>query len=143
MSEYVQEKSLVGITNDSPLVEADLMTDLDFCRADGSMGMALNDSKESVLELCLFSSVASLFAAARSNLRAKSDLVIGRSAPSSVGRMIGGGGGGRGYERYVAERGGHVTSLRLYNTLHTQCKIENKNDSSKRENYMRTHIARR
>jgi len=68
---YVQEKSLVGITNDNPLVEADLMTDLDFCRADGSIPMALNDSKESVLELCLFSSAASLFAAARSNLRAK------------------------------------------------------------------------
>jgi len=65
---YVQEKSLVGITNDNPLVEADLMTDLDFCRADGSIPMALNDSKESVLELCLLSSAASLFAAARSSL---------------------------------------------------------------------------
>lgn len=57
------------MTSDSPLVDADLMTDLDFCLADGNMGIALKDSKESVLELCLFSSVASLFAPARSNLQ--------------------------------------------------------------------------
>lgn len=47
------------------------MTDRDFCRAEGNIGMALKDSKESVLELCLLSSATSLFAAARSNLRAK------------------------------------------------------------------------
>lgn len=68
---YIQAKSLVGITNDSPLVEADFMTDRDFGRADGNIDMALKDSKESVLELCLLSSAASLFAAARSNLRIK------------------------------------------------------------------------
>lgn len=67
----IQAKSLVGITNDSPLVEADFMTDRDFCRVEDNIGMALKDSKESVLELCLLSSAASLFAAAKSNLRAK------------------------------------------------------------------------
>jgi len=68
LEKYIQAKSLVGITNESPLVEADFMTDRDFCRADGNIDMALKDSKESVLELCLLSSAASLFAAARSNL---------------------------------------------------------------------------
>lgn len=64
----IQAKSLVGITNESPLVEADFITERDFCRADGNIGTILKDSKESVLELCLLSSAASLFAAARSNL---------------------------------------------------------------------------
>lgn len=68
MKQYIQEKSLVGITNDSPLVEADLITDRDFCFIDGMIEIALNDSKESVLELCLLSSVVSLFAATKSNL---------------------------------------------------------------------------
>lgn len=45
------------------------MTDRDFCRADGNTDIALKDSKESVLELCLLSSAVSLFAAARSNLK--------------------------------------------------------------------------
>lgn len=68
LEKYIQAKSLVGITNDNPLVEADFMTDRDFCRADGNTDTVLKDSKESVLELCLLSSVMSLFAAARSSL---------------------------------------------------------------------------
>lgn len=56
------------MTNDNPLVEADFMTDLDFCLADGNMDTALKESKESVLELC-FSSAISLFATAKSSLR--------------------------------------------------------------------------
>jgi len=59
------------------------MTDLDFCRADGSIPMALNDSKESVLELCLLSSAVSLFAAARSNLRAKNAYLMTQELISS------------------------------------------------------------
>lgn len=50
-------------------MDADLITDRDFCFADGIIDMALNDSKESVLELCLLSSVVSLFAANKSNLK--------------------------------------------------------------------------
>lgn len=52
------------MTKDNPLVDADLMTDLDFCLLRGELP---KDSKESVLELCL-SSAASLLAAARSSL---------------------------------------------------------------------------
>lgn len=74
------------MTSDSPLVDADFMTDLDFCLADGNMDIALkDDSKESVLELCLLSSATSLFAAARSNLQ-RTELSLLRDAISRSGK---------------------------------------------------------
>lgn len=38
---YIQVNSLVGITSDKPLVDADLITDLDFDLFIGKMGTAL------------------------------------------------------------------------------------------------------
>lgn len=55
------------MTKESPLVDADFITDRDLCFAPGGSGIAFNDSNESVLELCL-SSVISRFAAAKSSL---------------------------------------------------------------------------
>lgn len=59
------------MTNDNPLVDADLITDRDFCLTncpDTTSGVvAFVESNESVLEFNL-SSVISLFAAAKSSL---------------------------------------------------------------------------
>lgn len=59
---------MAGITRDNPLVEADLITERDFCFPLGKSGSGVNDSNESVLEL-FFSSVEALCAAAKSNLK--------------------------------------------------------------------------
>lgn len=67
---------LDGMTNDKPLVDADLITERDFCFEVGNRGPAANDSKESVLELCLSSIVASLLAAAKSNLKSTKSINV-------------------------------------------------------------------
>lgn len=50
----MNENSLLGITSDKPLVEADLITERAFCLLK-IRGAFVKDSQESVLELCLLS----------------------------------------------------------------------------------------